>query len=248
MPRARKAVSGSAAGRASVRAAEPDGDCPLCPRLAAFRAQARAEQPSWRNAPVPAFGPADARLLIVGLAPGLRGANRTGRPFTGDWAGDLLYETLIESGFAKGVYDERPDDGLTLQDCRVTNAVRCVPPQNKPTPAEITTCRRFLAPHVPAPHVPQAAAKPQAKADASAPQAAVALGRIAHESLLRTLGARLAAFPFAHGAEHEPVAGLRVFDSYHCSRYNTNTGVLTAPMFEAVFARARDYLASVNPR
>jgi len=258
MARVSKSSTGSAAD-----AAEPDFNCPLCPRLVAFRAQARAQEPAWRNAPVPAFGPADARLIIVGLAPGLRGANRTGRPFTGDFAGDLLFETLLKTGFAKGVYDARPDDGLTLVDCRIVNAVRCVPPQNKPTPAEITACRRFLAPYLPQ---AETAAKSSAKIDAKsgdksggkiggqiggqigAPLAAVALGRIAHESLLRTLGARLAAFPFAHGAEHEPVAGLRVFDSYHCSRYNTNTGVLTTPMFEAVFARARDYLASVNRR
>jgi uracil-DNA glycosylase family 4 len=234
MARVSKASTGSAA-----EAAEPDFNCPLCPRLVAFREQARAQEPSWRNAPVPTFGPADARLIIVGLAPGLRGANRTGRPFTGDFAGDLLFETLLKTGFAKGVYEARPDDGLTLIDCRIVNAVRCVPPQNKPTPAEITTCRRFLTPYLPQAEKPTKAAPPQA---------AVALGRIAHESLLRALGARLAAFPFAHGAEHEPVAGLRVFDSYHCSRYNTNTGVLTAPMFESVFARARDYLASLNRR
>jgi uracil-DNA glycosylase family 4 len=226
------------ASRAALRAAEPDVDCPLCPRLVAFRAQARAQEPGWRNAPVPAFGPPDARLIIVGLAPGLRGANRTGRPFTGDFAGDLLFETLRKTGFARGVYEARPDDGLTLIDCRIVNAVRCVPPQNKPTPQEIANCRRFLAPHFP---LEQAAGAPP-------PRAAVALGRIAHESLLRTLGARLAAFPFAHGAEHEPAEGLRVFDSYHCSRYNTNTGVLTAPMFESVFARVRDYLTSLNRR
>ena len=193
--------------------------------------QARAKEPDWHNSPVPSWGPATAPLLIVGLAPGLRGANRTGRPFTGDWAGDLLYATLLEYGFATGVYDERPDDGLALVGCRVTNAVRCVPPQNKPTPAEINTCRPFLV---------------QTIMDAQ-PRAILALGRIAHESVLRALGARLADFPFAHGAQHEmagPGAGapIRVFDSYHCSRYNTNTGVLPEAMFRKVFKSLRDFL------
>ncbi len=209
---------------------EPDCNCQLCPRLVAFREQARASEPSWHNAPVPSFGPPDAALLIVGLAPGLRGANRTGRPFTGDWAGDLLYETLLDFGFASGVYDERPDDGLTLIDCRVTNAVRCVPPQNKPTPQEIATCRPFLT----------------ATIAQGRPRALVALGRIAHESVLRALGQRLAAAPFAHGAQHviarpdgPPVT---LFDSYHCSRYNTNTGVLTTTMFRDVFTQVRAFL------
>ena len=189
--------------------------------------EARAQEPTWRNAPVPTFGPRDASLVIVGLAPGLRGANRTGRAFTGDWAGDLLYATLLKYNFAEGVYDERPDDGLTLRDCRIVNAVRCVPPQNKPTPAEITTCRPFLTAHL---TLGQA-------------RAIVALGRIAHESALRALGARLAAHPFAHGAEHAPEGCAAIlFDSYHCSRYNTNTGVLTTDMFERVFARVRDFL------
>ena len=211
----------------------PGRDCPLCPRLVAFREEARRKEPDWHNAPVPSFGPLDARLLIVGLAPGLRGANRTGRPFTGDWAGDLLYATLLEYGFAEGVYDERPDDGLMLVDCRIVNAVRCVPPQNKPTPAEIATCRAFLTPSL---------ASPSALA-------IVALGRIAHDSTLKALGARLAAYPFSHGGEHEIAAGattLRIFDSYHCSRYNTNTGVLTTDMFRGVFARARAFLDSVK--
>ena len=223
----KKPIPGSAAN-----AAEPDRNCPLCPRLVAFRAEARAKEPGWHNAPVPSFGDARRRLLlIVGLAPGLRGANRTGRPFTGDWAGDLLYATLLEFGFATGVYDERPDDGLTLVGCRITNAVRCVPPQNKPTPAEITTCRPFLSHAI----------------DLGEPRALVALGRIAHESVLRALGARLVDFPFAHGAEHQiahPVRGapLRLFDSYHCSRYNTNTGVLTEAMFRNVFKSVRAFL------
>jgi uracil-DNA glycosylase len=203
----------------------PSHDCPDCPRLAAFRAANRAAYPDWWNAPVPTFGEADARVAIVGLAPGLRGANRTGRPFTGDYAGDLLYRTLIEFGFASGVYDRRPDDGLTLVDCAIINAVRCVPPQNKPTPEEITTCRRYLTPAI--------AAMPRLKV-------MVALGRIAHESALRALKLTLSKFPFAHGARH-PVApdGFSLFDSYHCSRYNTNTGVLTEAMFRQVFASIR---------
>lgn len=206
---------------------EPGFDCPLCPRLVAFRTEARATEPTWRNAPVPAFGSGVSSLVIVGLAPGLRGANRTGRAFTGDWAGDLLYATLLKYGFAEGVYDERPDDGLTLRDCRIVNAVRCVPPQNKPTPAEINTCRPFLTAHL----------------TLGEPRAIVALGRIAHESVLRALGRRLAAHPFGHGAEHAPDGcAAMLFDSYHCSRYNTNTGVLTTDMFERVFARVRDFL------
>jgi len=205
----------------------PGRDCPLCPRLAAFRDEARAAHPDWHNAPVPSFGDLSARLLVVGLAPGLRGANRTGRPFTGDWAGDLLYETLIDFGFASGVYDERPDDGLTLHDCRITNAVRCVPPQNKPTPAEITVCRAFLTPTIDT--MPKL-------------RAIVALGRIAHESVVRGLGAKLSAMPFAHGAQHQ-AGRLALYDSYHCSRYNTNTGVLTREMFRDVFAAVREELA-----
>jgi uracil-DNA glycosylase family 4 len=168
--------------------------------------------------------------MVLGLAPGVNGANRTGRPFTGDWAGDLLYETMGAFGFTTGHYDERPDDGLEAVDCLVTNAVRCVPPENKPTPAEIATCRSFL--------VDRLAALPRLVA-------VVALGRVAHETLLRACGARLAAFPFTHGGEHDVASGgrvLRVFDSYHCSRYNTNTGVLTPDMFRAVFARVRAFL------
>ncbi|MFB9265284.1 uracil-DNA glycosylase [Bradyrhizobium erythrophlei] len=204
-------------------AATPDRNCPLCPRLADFRAQARAREPGWFNSPVDSFGDANARLLIVGLAPGLQGANRTGRPFTGDYAGDLLYATLLEFGFASGVYQARPDDGLKLIDCRISNAVRCVPPQNKPLPAEINTCRQFLSATI--------AAMPKLRA-------IVLLGRIAHESTLKALGIRLAAAPFAHGAVH--MAGnIRLYDSYHCSRYNTNTGVLTTDMFRNVFATVR---------
>jgi uracil-DNA glycosylase family 4 len=204
-------------------ATEAAPDCPLCPRLADFRAEARARQPDWFNSPVPSFGGAGARLLIVGLAPGLQGANRTGRPFTGDYAGDLLYATLLEYGFAKGVYQARPDDGLELVDCRISNAVRCVPPQNKPLPIEINTCRQFLAATI--------ATMPKLRA-------IVALGRIAHESTVKALGLRNAAAPFAHGAVH--IAGhIRMYDSYHCSRYNTNTRVLTPKMFREVFARVR---------
>jgi uracil-DNA glycosylase family 4 len=208
--------------------AGPPRDCQICPRLAAFRVDNRAEHPGWSNAPVASFGDPDARLLIVGLAPGLRGANRTGRPFTGDYAGDLLYATLSELGFAAGVYDKRSDDGLELRDCAIANAVRCVPPQNKPTPEEIASCRPFLLAAI--------RALPRLRA-------IVALGRIAHESTLRTLGRRLAAHPFAHGAQHDLVGGDPVvFDSYHCSRYNTNTGVLTPQMFREVFAKVREFL------
>lgn len=195
----------------------------------AFRQQARDRNPGWFNAPVPSFGSADARLLVVGLAPGLQGANRTGRPFTGDWAGDLLYETLASFGFSIGRYDERLDDGLVLTDCVITNAVRCVPPANKPTPAEMTTCRPFLETTV--------ALLPRLRA-------IVALGRVAHESIVRAQGLRLSAVAFGHGAEHEVgrTVPLRLFDSYHCSRYNTNTGVLTPAMFRDVFARVRGFL------
>jgi uracil-DNA glycosylase len=202
----------------------PAIDCPDCPRLASFRALNRSAFPDWWNAPVPSFGERDARLAIIGLAPGLRGANRTGRPFTGDYAGDLLYATLTGFGFASGVYDRRPDDGLELVDCAIINAVRCVPPQNKPTPAEIATCRRYLTPAI--------AALPRLRV-------LLALGRIAHESALRALGLALAKFPFAHGARHAVSPGVALFDSYHCSRYNTNTGVLTEAMFRQVFAAIR---------
>ena len=208
---------------AVTAATDPDPNCPLCPRLAEFRAQARAREPDWFNAPVLPFGDPDARLLIVGLAPGLKGANRTGRPFTGDYAGDLLYATLLEYGFAKGTYQARPDDGLRLVDCRIGNAVRCVPPQNKPLPVEINTCRQFL--------IATIAAMPKLRA-------IVALGRIAHESTLKALSLRSAAAPFAHGAVHK-AGTLQLYDSYHCSRYNTNTGVLTPKMFRDVFAKVR---------
>jgi uracil-DNA glycosylase family 4 len=208
---------------AALHRTEPDRNCPLCPRLAGFREGARARQPAWFNSPVPSFGDQAGRLLIVGLAPGLQGANRTGRPFTGDFAGDLLYATLLEYGFAKGKYQARPDDGLTLVDCRIGNAVRCVPPQNKPLPLEINTCRQFL--------VATIAAMPGLRA-------IVALGRVAHVSTLKALGLRSSAAPFAHGAIHQAGA-IKLYDSYHCSRYNTNTRVLTAEMFRSVFAKVR---------
>jgi uracil-DNA glycosylase family 4 len=206
--------------------AEPGRDCPRCPRLVAFRANWRERQPDWYNAPVRSFGEQTSRLLIVGLAPGLQGANRTGRPFTGDYAGDLLYATLKEFSFARGEYAERIDDGLTLIDARITNAVRCVPPENKPTPAEIATCREFLQAEIAA--MPNLAAL-------------VALGRVAHESVCRAFGIRLAAAPFVHGAIHQTDRGV-LFDSYHCSRYNTNTGVLTPEMFCSVFRAVRKHL------
>jgi uracil-DNA glycosylase family 4 len=202
---------------------EPDRNCPLCPRLATFREAARAREPKWFNSPVPSFGDGEGRLLIVGLAPGLQGANRTGRPFTGDFAGDLLYATLIEYGFARGVYQARPNDGLTLVDCRISNAVRCVPPQNKPLPVEIKTCRPFLSATI--------ETMPRLRA-------IVALGRVAHESTVKALGLRSSAASFAHGAIHSAGA-MSLHDSYHCSRYNTNTGVLTPQMFRSVFARVR---------
>ncbi|MDP1867422.1 uracil-DNA glycosylase [Bradyrhizobium sp.] len=207
---------------------EPDRNCPLCPRLASYRDGLRAREPNWFNSPVPSFGDANAALLIVGLAPGVQGANRTGRPFTGDFAGDLLYATLLEFGFAKGAYLARPDDGLKLVDCRISNAVRCVPPQNKPLPIEINTCRQFSSATI--------AAMPKLRA-------IVALGRVAHDSMLKVLTLRAAAAPFAHGAIH--AAGtLKLYDSYHCSRYNTNTRVLTPEMFRNMFAKVRADLDS----
>ena len=202
-------------------AGPPDRDCPLCPRLAQYRAANRRAHPDWHNAPVPSFGAVEARLLIVGLAPGLRGANRTGRPFTGDYGGALLYGSLLRFGFARGTYGERRDDGLKLVECRVSNAVRCVPPKNQPTGAETATCSRFLAAEI--------AAMPRL-------EAILALGVIAHRSVLRALGLRPKDIPFVHGAVHD-LDGARVLaDSYHCSRLNTNTGRLTAAMFNAVIA------------
>ena len=207
----------------------PPRDCALCPRLVDLRGNLRARHPEWFNAPVPSFGDCRARLLIVGLAPGMAGANRTGRPFTGDFAGDLLYPTLEKYGFAQGIYERRPDDGLRLHDCRISNAVRCVPPENKPNGAEIRTCRAFLAAEI-----------------ASLPKltAILALGRVAHDSCLAVLGRKRAAHPFRHGATHEFDGGPCLADSFHCSRYNTNTGRLTPEMFEAVFAKLRHRLDS----
>ena len=207
---------------------EPGRDCPLCPRLAAFRNEHRALSPGWHNAPVPSFGDRQGRLLIVGLAPGLRGANRTGRPFTGDYAGDLLYATLAKFGFSAGHFRADPQDGLALVDARITNAVRCVPPANKPLPEEITTCRSFLSATLTA--MPRLTSL-------------LALGRIAHESVLKAVGAPARLHPFAHNARHR-LGSFTLYDSYHCSRYNTNTGRLTAPMFEAVFAAIRRDLAA----
>ena len=203
-----------------------DRDCPRCARLVGFRNDWRKREPTWHNAPVASFGPLEARLLIVGLAPGLQGANRTGRPFTGDFAGDLLYATLQEYGFAIGTYAARPDDELTLADARITNAVRCVPPENKPIGAEIANCRSYLKATIA--EMPNLAA-------------IVPLGRIAHDSTVAALGRRPAAVPFGHGTAH-PLDPIMLFDSYHCSRYNTNTGVLTAGMFRAVFAAVRKHL------
>ncbi len=209
-------------------AGEPGPECALCPRLAAFRAANRAAWPDWFNAPVPGFGPRSARLLIVGLAPGLKGANRTGRPFTGDHAGILLYETLRRAGLAVGAYAAAADDGLSLRDCRIVNAVRCVPPENKPLPAEIAACRPFLA--------AEFAAMPNLRA-------VLALGRIAHEAVLRAHGLTPGRYPFAHGAEHALPGGPRLFESFHVSRYNTATRRLTEEMFRAVVTRLCGYLS-----
>ncbi|MGE0668027.1 MAG: uracil-DNA glycosylase [Sphingomonadales bacterium] len=207
-------------------AAGPSRDCPICPRLVGLRLSLREQHPDWHNAPVPSFGDAGARLVIVGLAPGLNGANRTGRPFTGDYAGDLLYQTLLKLGLAEGAYAARPDDGLVLKDCLITNAVRCLPPANKPMPEEIANCRPFLA--------------GQLGAVASV-RAIVALGRIAHESVVRSAGGKMKDYPFGHGAESDLPGGVRLFDSYHCSRYNTNTRRLTEDMFVRVMTAARDF-------
>jgi uracil-DNA glycosylase family 4 len=195
-----------------------------------LRHSLREQQPDWHNAPVPSFGPVAARLLVVGLAPGMQGANRTGRPFTGDFAGDLLYATLARFGFTAGEYAARPDDGLSLVDARITNAVRCVPPENKPLSGEVNHCRDFLK-----------------AAIAGMPNlvAVVLLGRVAHDSTVKALGHSLTSLPFSHGAKHAAGA-LTLFDSYHCSRYNTNTGVLTPEMFQDVFAAVRRHLDEIN--
>jgi uracil-DNA glycosylase len=200
----------------------PPADCALCPRLVDLRQRSRAAFPDWHNAPVASFGDRRARLLVVGLAPGLRGANRTGRPFTGDGAGEILYRTLIEHGFARGDYRATPDDGLELVDCRITNAVRCVPPENRPSGAEINACRQFLAAELGAP-----------------PRVVLPLGGIAHGSVLRALSLPLRSLPFRHGAVYRLPQAPILAPSYHCSRYNLNTGRLTPAMFTALFRRVR---------
>jgi uracil-DNA glycosylase len=203
--------------------AEPSPNCPLCPRLVAFRADNRRAHPDWFNGAVPSFGPDTAQLLIVGLAPGLKGANRTGRPFLGDYAGELLYRTLLKFGLARGRHDPAAPADLELVDCMISNAVRCVPPQNKPTPAEIATCRRFLAGRM---------------AALTNLASLLAIGRIAHDAILDVWQLKKRDFPFAHGARHMLPSGRVLFDSYHCSRQNTNTGRLTTAMFESVVADA----------
>ena len=215
---------------ASLPLPEAPRDCPLCPRLVAYREAVRAKEPAWFNGAVPSFGTDEAKLLIVGLAPGVTGANRTGRPFTGDWAGDLLYATLDKFGFSKGTYAADPGDGLTLSGAMITNAVRCVPPENKPVGEEINTCRPFLKARI--------AALPKLKV-------ILCLGKISHDSTLRALGVKLGPHPFGHGTRYDlSVDGrpVTLLSSYHCSRYNTNTGRLTAAMFEDVFAAAKTAL------
>ncbi len=213
-----------------IPASEPPRDCPLCPRLVGVRHALRAEHPDWWNAPVNAFGDPDAWLAIVGLAPGRQGANRTGRPFTGDYSGDLLFGTLAKYGLAEGAYDGRPEDSLRLTGAVIINAVKCLPPENKPTTQEIHNCRPFLA--------GQAAALPNVRVF-------VALGQIAHQSTVKVMGGRLPKARFAHLAEHRMPDGRVLIDSYHCSRYNQNTGRLTQEMFEAVFARALEVMGAM---
>jgi uracil-DNA glycosylase len=202
--------------------AEPSRDCSWCPRLVAYRNENAQSEPEWFNGPAPSFGDEQAWLLVVGLAPGRTGANRTGRPFTGDWAGDLLYATLAKFGLSKGRYDARADDGLSLKGVMITNAVRCAPPLNKPDASEIANCAPFLKGRM-----------------AQLPKLTtlICLGKISHDATIRTLGGKLSTYPFGHGMHHQ-IGGYHVFDSYHCSRYNTNTGRLTEAMFEAVFAAA----------
>ena len=214
---------------ASPSLPEPSRDCGTCVRLTAFRADNRARHPAFYNAPVPSFGPANARLLVVGLAPGLKGANATGRPFTGDYAGDLLYPTLIRHGFATGSFERRSDDGLQLVDCRITNAVRCVPPENKPTTEEQRNCAPYLESEI---------------SGMGQLRAILALGAIAHSAVLKACGFRKSARKFVHGARHDLIEHVTLFDSYHCSRYNVNTGRLTESMFDAVVGAIREDLSA----
>lgn len=204
--------------------AEPPRDCPLCPRLVAYRQVNRAQNPDWWNGPAPSFGDPEGRLLVAGLAPGRTGANRTGRPFTGDHAGWMLYDTLTKTGFANGKFDARVDDGLDLTDCMITNAVRCAPPGNKPETSEENTCRQFLTARL--------QAMPNLKV-------IVTLGDVSRRNVLKALGLKASAGIPGHGTEFQ-AGPYVVLNSYHCSRLNTNTGRLTAEMFEAVFRRARE--------
>lgn len=206
---------------------QPERDCPLCPRLCAFRAANQQQFPSKHNAPVPSFGPLSAELLVVGLAPGLKGANFSGRPFTGDYAGVLLYETLLKFGFATGRYEARADDSLTLINARITNAVRCVPPENKPTPEEMRQCLPFLSAEI---------------SQMKNLKILVTLGLVSHQSTLRALEQKPSSVKFAHGAQHQLASGLLIINSYHCSRYNTQTNRLTESMFHDIFAVAKDKL------
>lgn len=209
---------------ADLWGAEPPRDCPLCPRLVAYRATNRAQNPDWWNGPAPSFGDPHARLLVTGLAPGRTGANRTGRPFTGDHAGWMLYDTLVKTGFARGTYAARPDDGLSLVDCMITNAVRCAPPGNKPQTAEEATCRKFLTARL---------------QDLPRLKVVVTLGDVARRNVLRAIGLKASAGIAGHGTEFQ-AGPYMLLNSYHCSRLNTNTGRLTGAMFEAVFRRARE--------
>lgn len=209
---------------------EPPHDCALCPRLVELRAETQAEYPDWWNAPVPAWGDPKAWLAIVGLAPGKHGAHRTGRPFTGDYAGDLLFATLDKFGLSKGTYDSRPDDGLELDGCIIVNSVKCLPPQNKPTPKEINACRQFLTTQL---------------SELENVRVFIALGKIAHDSFIRSFGGKLADYKFGHGAVHALPDGRTLIDSYHCSRYNTNTGRLTEEMFGDVFENAQAIFRSL---
>ncbi len=208
---------------------DPAPGCAICPRLVAYREDTRAKHPEWYNGAVPSFGDAEARLLVLGLAPGVRGAHRTGRPFTGDYAGDLLYATLTKFGFANGKFAADPADGLELHDCMVTNAVRCVPPQNKPVADEINHCNAYLAEELD--QVPDGGV-------------ILALGQIAHKAVVRATSGRQKDHPFGHGLQTELARGIRLVDSYHCSRYNTQTRRLTPAMFDAVFSEIRAMLGS----